>query len=178
MMHRRLNLGCGSVVVDGWENLDLELHDGATQGDVRGVLPYDDEVFDYVVANHSLSDLTHHELVPALREIRRLLRPGGVLRILVPDLIGALRAWERQDAGWFPLGDDLPSIDERLCTFVPWFGTVGSVWTQGYATELLRAAGYRTATVCRHGRTVLCDTPEIADLDDRETQALRIEARR
>lgn len=176
----RLNFGCGSVQPDGWFNLDRVDHGQAYLADVLEGLPFPDDTFEYVVANHSLSDLDHHELVPALTELRRVIRHGGFLRILVPDLLGAFAAYQRNDTAWFPLGDDLPSVDERLCTFIGWFGTAKSQWTFHYAAVLLRAAGYGTATQACHGQPSWLSPPEseIATLDDRELQALIVEARK
>ena len=50
------------------------------QGDVRS-LPYDDGVFDIVLAAHVLEHLT--DPMPALREMVRVLRPGGRLLVCV-----------------------------------------------------------------------------------------------
>jgi predicted SAM-dependent methyltransferase len=176
----RLNVGCGSIQPDGWVNLDIADHGQRWVADMRDRLPWDDDTFDYAVANHSLSDLDHHELKPALKELRRVLTPGGVLRILVPDLIAAFAAYRRADFDWFPLGDDLPSIDERLCCFVGWFGTAKSQWTFSYACTLLHGAGFGAITQAGpHEATWLSpEGSEIATLDDREIQALIVEARK
>jgi len=50
------------------------------QGDVQS-LPYDDGVFDLVLAAHVLEHLT--DPVPALHEMVRVLRPGGRLLVCV-----------------------------------------------------------------------------------------------
>ncbi len=175
----RVNFGCGSVQPDGWANVDRQDCGQPYVADVLDRLPFADGSVECVVANHSLSDLDHHELGPALRELRRILIPGGVLRILVPDLLKAFEAYRRDDTAWFPLGEDLPSVDERLCCFVGWFGTAKSQWTYRYAATLLDAAGYGAVTRATFGEpTSLSDDPEIASLDDREPQALIIEARK
>jgi predicted SAM-dependent methyltransferase len=172
-----MNFGCGSVCPEGWVNVDKEAHPGVTlKVDIRDGLHYTTGSFDGIVANHSLSDLDHHELVPALRELRRVLKPGGVLRILVPDLLKAFEAYRGDDPAWFPLGDDLPSIDERLCTFIPWFGTVRSVWTPGYAFALLTMAGFPFSQVCPPHVSKLAPGTKIVELDDRDRQALIVEA--
>lgn len=171
----RVNFGCGSVQPDGWVNVDRVDYGQEVLADVLDGLPFDDDTASCVVANHSLSDLDHHQLGPALKELHRILAPGGVLRILVPDLLAAVAAHSRGDVAWFPLGDDLPSIDERLCCFVGWFGTAKSQWTYGYAETLLRHAGFATV-VCGQPHRSRWD-PDSAALDDREVQALIVEAR-
>lgn len=173
-----MNFGCGSVQPSGWVNVDREDLGQEHVADVLTGLPFGDDSVEYVVANHSLSDLDHHELSRALPELRRTLVRGGVLRVLVPDLMKAFAAYQRGDAAWFPLGDDLPSIDERLCCFVGWFGTARSQWTAAYAAHLLWNAGFAEVTIVRPHETLLCDVEGIVDLDDREAQALIVEARK
>lgn len=176
----RVNFGCGSVQPDGWTHVDRVDYGQDTVADVLDGLPFPDDSAQYVVANHSLSDLDHHELGPALRELRRVLVPGGVLRILVPDLLAAVAAHQRGDAAWFPLGADLPTVDERLCCFVGWFGTARSQWTYRYAATLLLAAGFQAVAGARPHRPspLSKDGSLIHTLDDRAVQALIVEARK
>lgn len=176
----KMNFGAGIVTVAGWTNVDRQYYDGMDLvADVRDGFPKEWEGrFEMIVANHVLSDLTHHELVPALAELRRCLTQSGVLRILVPDLLEAVRAWTVTDLEWFPLGDDLPTRDERLCTFVTWFGESRSVFTAGYLDSLLAAAGFTLREMVGPGYSQFYPESAIVDLDDRERQALIMEASR
>lgn len=189
----RMSFGCGSVQPAGWVHVDKDFRgdvmwwdksnaglpiNGPWKIDVRRAFPRCWEgSFDYIVANHSLSDLTHHELSPALNELYRVLKPGGVLRVMVPDLMGAVEAYRRGDAGWFPQGDDLDVLAERFCTFVTWFGTVGSVFTPSYLWKLLRRAGFDETMTTIRGRTMF-GPPGILELDDDRTTALVMEGRK
>lgn len=51
-------------------------------GDCQERLPYDDEYFDRVLAIHVLEHLPN--LPAALKEIKRILKPGGVLSVVIP----------------------------------------------------------------------------------------------
>lgn len=190
----RMNWGCGSTQPDDWVNVDkeiiwteqerwrrfenvdpepglywLDIRDGCTSEEPEiypGGLPDAwSETFDYVVAHCSISDLDHHELGPALKELHRVLRPGGVLRVSVPDLELAMRAWENFDDYWFPQGDDLSDLSERFCTFVTWFGTVKSVFTWHYLQLVLDRAGFSATLHAPFGVTILCNDTEITSLD-------------
>lgn len=151
---------------------------GFYQFDIREEFPISwTETFDYVVANHSLSDLTFHELPGALKELHRVLRPGGVLRVLVPHLLEAFAAWQHCNRSWFPQGPDLEEIDERFVTFVTWFGTVGSVFTPQYLYDLLKEAGFTIVYEVERDKTP-SDFPEIVSLDGDRTTALIYEGRK
>jgi SAM-dependent methyltransferase len=180
--------GCWFWVSDGrgggmWQNVDADADDidpsepGFYQNDIIDGLGWPDETFDYIVANHSLSDLTFHELPGALSELYRVLKPGGVLRVLVPDLMGAMAAYECCDAAWFPQGDDLESVAERFCTFVTWFGTVGSVFTPSYLWLLLRRAGFAETMTTARGHTAFGPSG-IVSLDGDRTTSLIMEGRK
>ncbi len=181
---KRLNLGSGSVQPEGWVNADLR---GASFDcasidllDVRSVDFFLDAFgeFDEIVANHLLSCFSHHELLyPVLPNILRLLRPGGVFRALVPDAWEAVHAYLRRRPEHFPLGDDLPGVSERFCTFLPWFGESKSIFDHAYLRILLAKAGFSTVVDSPHHATVL-GTKGIYDLDDREGHSLVMEARR
>lgn len=58
-----------------------------------------DGSFDAVLASHCLEHLYFHEAAMALHELRRVLKPGGIVRINVPDLqcIGGLIALDKAD---------------------------------------------------------------------------------
>jgi SAM-dependent methyltransferase len=54
--------------------------------DLTRPLPYPDAAFEAVFGSHVLEHLTPDEGETLLRELHRVLRPGGILRIAVPDL--------------------------------------------------------------------------------------------
>lgn len=84
----RLNLGCGNDIRDGWVNLDRARLPGVNivHDLTRGSLPFDDDTFDVVLAKDVLE---HLEYIPLLREIHRILKPGGRLDIQVPHFTSA-----------------------------------------------------------------------------------------
>lgn len=82
-----LNLGCGSRRHPDWTNLDLH-PSGADviAADLRRPLPFPAACFMAVYAAHVLEHLTPAEAAGVLGECRRVLRPSGILRVVVPDL--------------------------------------------------------------------------------------------
>lgn len=174
----RLNLGCGSVIFPGWDNADLTREGHATYGnptETTNIFHLDITAFpsilhvgyyDYIFCNHLLSCFTHHQLPVVLANIKHMLQTGGKAHILVPDVEKAIGAYLSDDANWFPLGDDLPSVDERFCTFLPWFGESLSIFTAPYLLGLGEKAGFRKVEQVDWGTD---------EHDDREREALVVE---
>jgi hypothetical protein len=78
-----------------------------------------------VVAIHALQDLAYLDVVPALRDVRRVLTPGGCLRLGLPDLERGVRAYVSGDRDYFYVpDDDAQSIGGKLCVQATWYGSV------------------------------------------------------
>lgn len=75
----KLNLGAGAVPLDGYENLDRKT------GQEVYPLPYEDASVDEIRASHILEHFSHRSTLLVLAEWVRVLKPGGVLKIAVPD---------------------------------------------------------------------------------------------
>jgi predicted SAM-dependent methyltransferase len=84
---RLLNLGCGQRFHTAWTNLDLvPAHPSIRRFDVAQPLPFEDAVFDAVYHSHLLEHLPRAQALPFLCECRRVLKPGGILRLAIPNL--------------------------------------------------------------------------------------------
>jgi SAM-dependent methyltransferase len=167
-----LNFGCGSVQPDGWINVDrLDFGQGkdyrADAGDHDGLWWIPDGTVDGIVASHSLQENGYDELPAVLAELRRVLKPGGRLRVLWPDVAAAFAAWERNDRAWFPVNDQEPSIDDALCVYLNWFGSALTLCTPPRLITLLARAGFNSPHLAPFGHST---APGLADLDDREPE--------
>ena len=60
-------------------------------------IPLPDACADYVFASHFLEHLSQRHGEHVVREAVRVLRPGGVIRIAVPDLAFFMEAWQTGD---------------------------------------------------------------------------------
>lgn len=86
-MPRKLNIGCGSRFGRDWTNIDYAFRPPHIIGhDLRATLPYADNSFDLVYSSHVLEHFTAEEGKALLREQFRVLKPGGAVRCVVPDL--------------------------------------------------------------------------------------------
>lgn len=173
----RLNWGCGPTPPDGWVNSDRLRGDGIhVSCDIRDGLPLPAATFDYAVSIHGLQDLPYLDVVPALQELRRVLRPGGVLRLGLPDLDRAIAAYARGDRDYFYIPDaESATLGGKLIVQITWYGSVRTPFTWDFARELLRRAGFPRVERCAFGRTS-SEHATIVDLDNRERESLFVEA--
>ncbi len=108
---RRLNIGCGRRYHREWMNLDLEANDPSViRHDVTRGIPFAEEQFNAVYHSHVLEHLKPEQGRQLIAECFRVLRPNGVLRIVVPDLERI--AWlylETHQQAW--TGDEASSVD-------------------------------------------------------------------
>lgn len=86
----RLNLGCGRHTLDGWFCIDAVAHPKASRPpdllcDVKSI-PLPDACAVEVQAIHIFEHLYYWECAGVLDEWKRLLRPGGLLVMEMPDL--------------------------------------------------------------------------------------------
>lgn len=173
----RLNWGCGPCAAPGWINSDRQTGEGIDLScDIRDGLPIESNAFEYIVGMHALQDVPYPDVVPVLRELYRILKPDGVLRLGLPDLDKAIRAYLEHDHRYFYIpNQDAASIGGKLIAQIIWYGSVRTPFTYDCLEELLGKAGFRRVTPCRFGETS-SRYPEIVELDNRERESLFVEA--
>jgi predicted SAM-dependent methyltransferase len=82
-----LNLGCGEMFHRAWTNVDFRAFSPEVMAhDLRQPLPFADASFAAVYSSHLLEHFSRPCAPLFLAECRRLLKPGGILRLVVPDL--------------------------------------------------------------------------------------------
>jgi predicted SAM-dependent methyltransferase len=174
---RRLNWGCGGAGVPGWINSDRRsgVHI-ACCGDIRDGLPLETDSIDYCVSIHALQEVPWPDLVPVLQELRRVLKPGGVLRLALPDLAKGLEAYRKGDRGYFLIPDeDVRSLDGKFILHLLWYSHSRLMFTADFIAEMLRRAGFSEVHPCAFRQT-RSGHAGIVELDDREAETLFVEA--
>lgn len=76
----KLNLGAGDTVIEGFEPRD------AKRGDSLFPLPDAEASVDEIRASHVFEHFSHRQAGAVLQEWARVLKPGGLLKLAVPDL--------------------------------------------------------------------------------------------
>jgi predicted SAM-dependent methyltransferase len=75
----KLNLGCGTNKLAGWENHDADV-------DVTKPLPWPDDSASHISIEHCIEHVAYKAAIEFFKEAYRVLAPGGVLRVTVPSL--------------------------------------------------------------------------------------------
>ncbi|MEZ0602645.1 ATP-binding cassette domain-containing protein [Paraburkholderia sp. IW21] len=114
-----LHLACGHNVIPGWINVDAYGGEEVYRWDLAKGLPFPDSSVDYIFCEHFIEHLPKGEGWTFLVEVRRVLKPGGVLRLSTPSLTylverykeGKLDEWD--DVGWV-VNEGADLINESL----------------------------------------------------------------
>lgn len=175
---KRLHWGCGSWIPEGWINSDQKEGPGIDIScDIRDGLPLESDSIDYAVSIHALPEVPYPDLVPVLEELRRVLKPNGVLRLSLPDFDKTIQAYTRRDWDHFSLipDEDAKSFGAKFIVHLIWYGYTRTFFTHDFLEELLLRAGFRQVSRCRYKETQ-SPYPDILELDNREEESLFVEA--
>jgi predicted SAM-dependent methyltransferase len=125
-----LQCGCGRWLKPGWLNVDMwqiEEAESASMSDriarfgedryylrhdVAEPFPVEDQSFDWIYSEHLIEHLGLRQAVTWLEEMRRLLKPGGGLRLSTPDL-------KRYAEGYLDPGGEFYAAHRNRLTGLP-----------------------------------------------------------
>ena len=89
----KLHFGCGSRLKEGWINIDLKDWADITL-DLREPLPFRNDTCSIIYSEHFLEHIDYPEPITSLlMECRRVLKSGGILSIVVPDIALVLTSY-------------------------------------------------------------------------------------
>ena len=83
---KKLHIGCGANIYDGWLNTDLNYNEHVAFLDASNTFPFDNGVFNYVYSEHLFEHLKFKQQMNMLKEAYRVLKKGGVMRIATPSI--------------------------------------------------------------------------------------------
>ena len=94
---RLLNCGCGAHWHAAWLNVDIApAHSAVLRMDLRVDWPLPNDFFDMAYHSHMLEHMSPAEGERLMRRCWRTLKPGGLMRVAVPDLEGIARNYLEQ----------------------------------------------------------------------------------
>jgi len=151
-----LHLGCGEKYLPGFVNVDANpLRKIDLWLDVRCGLPFPANSVASIYSTHMIEHLYPDELEALLQECVRVLRAGAGLRIIVPSLRNAIRAYQENKIDWFPASFPraFDSIGGRLSNFLFCDGQHRTAFDFSYLQEILCRAGFGRVQESEEGRS-------------------------
>ena len=190
-----VNIGCGTDAPEGWYNIDnsptiwmSRLPMGRRvfrtpawprtvhRHDVLKGLPFAQESVDYIYSSHTFEHFTYSQSLALTKDCLRVLKPGGRLRIVVPDLEKLVRDYLADPA---PLASH--RLVDRLLLRHSWQDVLhpGAHHCQMFDARslisMLRAAGFDNAHVCEFGDSCIPNLTKV-ELESRKSESLYVEA--
>lgn len=146
----KLNIGCAwTMFHQGWQNIDIidgnanqfasQYRYNFRQADIKNGLPFfGTGVVDLIFSSHMLEHLSYSEGSAFLKECRRVIRPTGGLRLIVPDAGFLMETYSN--------GEDLSDFGEvnLNCANAP--TSVGKIWALLHEGH---KASYDGDTLCK-----------------------------
>ncbi len=82
-----LNIGCGYTYHSDWENVDFaSTGEGVKAHNLLKGIPFENNTFEVVYHSHVLEHFLKQDAEKLISECYRVLKPGGTIRIAIPDL--------------------------------------------------------------------------------------------
>lgn len=180
-MSKYVQYGCGFTAPDGWVNYDSsptlrferlpllgQLYTrnanrfpvNVKYGDIVKGLPETADSCDGIYCSHVLEHLSYTELLTALKNTRAMLKPGGIFRLVVPDLLTAAKKYlAAQENSNTPASDFMRATmlgaENQSRTIkslsIGLYGNSKHLWMWDYKTmsHELAAAGFINIRPCR-----------------------------
>lgn len=104
----KLQIGGGWSLFEGWLNADIATIPGVMWMDATQPFPLPDETFQYIYSEHMIEHVPYEKGAHMLRECYRVMRRGGAIRVITPDLAAILGLY----------GPELSAEQER---YLQWF---------------------------------------------------------
>lgn len=155
-----LHLGCGPKYLPGFVNIDGNLFGKIDMWlDVRNGLPFGPSSVDSIYSTHMFEHFYSDELGRLLEECVRVLKAGGGVRLIVPNLESAIRAYNAGENQWFDsFPRDFASLGGRFSNFIFCDGQHRTAFDFTYLDEVLRKAGFREVERASEGKSRLYGT--------------------
>lgn len=146
---RRIQFGAGTLNIEGWENLEQD------QADITKRLPFGDAEVDAVFAEMVIEHVTPQQAWFFLEECHRILRVGGLIRMVIPDFV---RCWKLKDPDWLRVNQGVTqndgSLRQQMKSIIYGHGHQG-LWTAEVLQAILEAIGFSRVEIHEAGRSAL-----------------------
>lgn len=155
---RKIQFGSGSLLLPApWENYDSDVDCSQPLDRTR----FPDECADVVFSEMMLEHITPRQAYSFLDDCHRILRPGGLIRIVIPDFS---LTWRLKDP-------DYARVNGGVTGATTWKGHLKSIvfchghqglWNSQLLQDVMESIGFKD---CRQHRAGESNRPEFVDIE-------------
>lgn len=169
----KVQVGTGDHELAGWLNTDAWPRTGnVVYVDMTETLPFPDLSINYLYSEHAIEHVPYAMAARFIRECKRVLKPGGRLRLATPNLMNLIRLFQddltdeqRRYVEWSQKRNMLPPTDDARCfvlnNFVRAWGHQ-FIYDPTTMMSTLIGAGFSNPRLYRPGES---DQPELVGLE-------------
>lgn len=168
----RLHLGSGGEHKDGWVNVDFVGDPVELSWNLAHGIPFSDGSAEEVFHEHLFEHIPLRAGVGLMDECFRVLRPGGILRVGVPDAGELTKSYAGDGEYVEALHPDRPTRLLGVQELFYWHDHV-TMYDEETLAMVFRAGGFPDPVKKAYGETELHEAP---DTETRRTQTLYMEA--
>lgn len=154
---RRIQFGAGGLHLPGWEN-----YDDANSADISKPLKIESNSVDAVFSEMCVEHITSREAWSFMDECHRILKPGGLVRITIPDFI---RIWKLKNPKWLAVNKGVAGCNADLkdqMRSVLFGHGHQSLWSSELLAAVLETIGFKDVTINEAGSS---NHPELVGLE-------------
>ena len=175
-----LNIGCGGNMIEGFIMLDYAKQAGVELDifwDITKLpLPFKNQSLQGIFTEHCLEHIPHEFFIENIKEFFRILKPGGTVRIVMPDAELYVDWYNRRRKGEFLEAPYGPTLETPMMNINYIFREHGHLFLYDFETceVLLKQAGFVNIKKeqFRQGR----DPKLLVDIERRRPESLYVEA--
>jgi predicted SAM-dependent methyltransferase len=166
----QLHLGSGDHRLDGWLNVDLVTMDPDLAWNLRRKLPFPADRARACFLEHVLEHFTLSDVLDVLAECHRVLEPGGIIRVGVPDFGRYIESYA--SAGSF-IESERPGRPTKLLAVAEVALSHGhrSVWDATTLERVLIETGFTEVSARTFADSALEPAPDAAHRESESVDA-------
>jgi SAM-dependent methyltransferase len=142
----KINLGCGSNKLDGWQNFDSQI-------DISKPLPFPENSADYIFAEHVVEHVDYYGAIAFFKECHRVIKPCGVVRIAVPSLESIRNKGDAEYFGFTTKWQKVGATARGAMHAILYAHGHKMAWTQSLLETTLFYAGFDQLAAARPGES-------------------------
>lgn len=162
------------------ENIKWNKDNNMHFADATKSIPLETASVDCIYTSHMVEHLSREGVKSFLKEVKRVLKVGGVVRIAVPDLWIAVNKYlKSNDADAFMKGilvqaPEIKTIKQKINLLVSGYRHHQWMYDGNSLTKLLLEMDFSSVEICKDGKTNIRDSGRL-DLYEREEQSVYVE---